>query len=164
MLPHYLTDYNFNLPLDDALADPELSITRRILAGASCDTQLQDGYFSAYEMMEAFKVLVQDRWANVDPEESLGSAMIEHLLAGEGDDYQRRIYYMISEIDVNEAFADLTWLVDLLRKRVGMLDAFDGVRVALPTLPGRMAESAWDDETQTWNVDRAIGVRPFGYD
>lgn len=152
MLATYLNDYDFNLPLMDALDNSGLSVMCRLLAGASMDTKLSDGYYSAMEVLEAFRCLEADKDARVDPEDSLGSAMIEHLLAGEGDDYQRRLYYLVSEAPVSEAVSDLKWLTDVLAARVKMLKVFDQHRIPLVNLPGRYVET--DD----------IGCVPFGYD
>lgn len=152
MLETCLSDYDFNLPLIDALNNPGLSVTCRLLAGASMDTQLSDGYYSAMQVLEAFRYLEADKDARVDPEESIGSAMIDHLLAGEGDDYQRRLYYLVSEAPVSETVNDLRWLTDLLATRVGMLKVFDKHHLRIPELPGRYVET--DD----------IGCVPFGYD
>lgn len=164
MMKQFLADYSYNLPLLDALNDPGLPTIRRILAGSAMDTSLDDGYYSTVELYDAFKVLTADLGASVDPDDSLGTAMVEHLLGGEGDDYQRRLYYLISEIPVAEAMGHLYWLTTLLGPRASMWKVLVGAGIAPPPSPGRRCGSAWNAETQTWDVEQAMGVRPFGYD
>ena len=154
MIGQFLTKTVFNLALEDAFNDPETTITRRLLAGASLDTQLTDGYFSVVQLYEAFRILAADLAAGLDgdDDDSLGGAMVEHLLAGEGDDYQRRLYYIVSERPSSEALADLHWLAKLMKSREAMYKVFVDAGVRLPTLPGRQIE-----------IDK-IGCTPFVYD
>lgn len=151
MLNKYLTGFEYNLGLEDAISDPQSTVVRRQLACVSLDTDIQDGYYSAFEVRKAFRVLVEDHRAKVDPNDSLGSAMIEHILVGEGDDYQRRLYYLVSEVPVEQAADDLHWLTTLLEARASMFKVLRDAGVRMPVLPGRRVN------TETF------GCRPFGY-
>ena len=54
MIGKWLTSYDYNLPLDDAAVDPELSTVRRRLADLARHQGLDGGYYEAQELAEAF--------------------------------------------------------------------------------------------------------------
>lgn len=150
MMKDYLATYDFNLPLKDAFGNGALSMSRRMLAGAAMGQGLDDAYYSAHELLEALRTRAADHDAGVEADASLGQDMIDHILAGEGDDYQRRLYYVVSELDLGEAIGDLAWLVAELKGRGLMAKVFRQAGVPLPPLPGYRGP-----------VER-IGCRPFG--
>lgn len=154
MLNKFLTGIPYNLLLEDAFNDPETTISRRLLAGVALDTQITDGYYSTFQLYEAFKLLAADIAAGVSAEDddSIGAAMIEHLLAGEGDDYQRRLYYLVSEKPAAEAVGDLHWLTTLLGPRAAMFKILRETGVRMSPLPGREVD-----------IEK-VGCIPFGYD
>ena len=131
-----LAGYDFNLPLNDALDDPALSADRRALAAVSMRQGLDDALFSAHELLEAFCTLETDVRLKVVPGKSAGSAAIDQILQGEGDDYQRRLYWILSEVGVAEAVLDLVWLTELLRGRARMYRALAEAGARLPPVPG----------------------------
>lgn len=149
-----LEPYDWNLPLKDALDDRALSADRRGLAAAAMRQDLDDGYYGAAELLEAFRALERDIDAGVRPHAySEGEARMNHILEGDGDDYQRRLYYLLAERPVADAVKDLEWLVDLMKGRAGMYRTLRraGARVGL--LPGADQVGGSDP----------IGCRPFGH-
>ena len=152
MFVSFLHDYDYNMPLMDALGDPELPVMRRLLAGASMDVGLDNAYYSTGELVEVFQKLSADKAAKIDPKQSVGAAHLDHVLLGEGDDYQRRLFWLLSETDVDVALLDLNWLMQLLGQRASMSRVFREYGVSGPEHPGRYVET--DD----------IGCTPFGYD
>ena len=151
-----LEPYDINLPLRDALEDPTLAPDRRALAAVAFRQEPNDAVYSAMEVLEAFQALEADMEAQLPtdaPRE--GEARIRHILDGEGDDYQRRLYYILSERPVNQAIRDLEWLTDLLYGRARMVRTLREAGAKMPPLPGTDRE-AGDESTGP------IGCRPFG--
>ena len=55
-----LRDFDFDIGLRDAFEDRTLSISRRLLAGATMGVDLDTAYYSITEMLEAFTALNAD--------------------------------------------------------------------------------------------------------
>lgn len=149
-----LEPYDWNLPLKDALDDPSNSTDRRALAAAAMRQDLDDGYYAANEVLDAFRALESDIDSGVGPFNlSEGEARVKHILEGEGDDYQRRLYFLLAERPVADAIADLEWLVALMKGRAGMFRTLRQAGARMASLPGE-DQAGQDDQ---------IGCRPFGY-
>ena len=136
MMPALLTGYDFNLPLRDALDDATLSADRRALAAVSMRQGLDDAYLSAHALLEAMRVCETDARLRVRPERSEGRDMIDALLTAEGDDYQRRLYWIVSELPIGDAVCDLVWLTALLEARARMYRTIGEVGIRMPPVPG----------------------------
>lgn len=52
--------YDYDLPLKDALNDRELSVDRRVMAGATVGIGLDVAYLSVCQLEEAFAALAMD--------------------------------------------------------------------------------------------------------
>ena len=149
-----LEPYDWNLPLLDALNDQSLSADRRALAVAAMRQGLDDGYYAAAELLEAFRALEDDIDTGVRPDTySEGEDRLKHILEADGDDYQRRLYYLLAERPVADAARDLEWLVALMKARAGMYRALGRVGARIAPLPG--ADRAGKDDP--------VGCRPFGH-
>ena len=108
------------------------------------------------ELLEGFQALQVDIKAKLPAHApSEGEARIRHILEGEGDDYQRRLYYIVSERPVSDAIRDLEWLTDLLHGRARMVRTLREAGAKVPPLPGSDG-AAGDDPTGP------IGCRPYG--
>jgi hypothetical protein len=136
MIRSLLAGYDFNLPLHDALADPTLSPDRRALAAVSMRQGLDDALFSAHELLEAFRTIETDHRLGVAAEASEGAAAIDTILLADGEDYQRRLYWMLSELPVADAVSDLVWLTELLHGRASMHRALADMGARIPPVPG----------------------------
>lgn len=148
-----LEPYDFNLPLRDALNDPTLSPDRRVMAAAAMRQHLDDAYYAAMELLEAFRALRKDIDVKLAPGAySEGEERVKHILAGDGDDYQRRLYYILSERPVTEAVDDLEWLTRLTWERARMARTLREVGARIAHMPGAGPEDGYDP----------IGCRPFG--
>ena len=132
---HYLVGYDYNLGLRDALDDRDLEPARRLLAGRALATTHDDGYLAVAELREAVSLLVADREASVDDADSIGAERLSQLLDGAGDDYQRALWYTLSDGDVNEALAHLVWLEGVMRGRAAMYRATSAASVETAALP-----------------------------
>jgi len=151
-----LEPYDINLPLRDALDDPMLSPDRRALAAVAFRQELNDAFYSAMEVLEAFQAVEADIDAKLSGHATgEGEARIRHILEGEGDDYQRRLYYILSERPVTDAVRDLEWLTDLLHGRARMVRTLRQAGAKMPPLPG-------SDRIAGDSSMGPIGCRPFG--
>lgn len=136
MINAMLVGYDFNLPLRDALGDPTLSADRRALAAVSMRQGLDDALFSAHELLEAFRTIETDHRLAVAPRQSAGADSIDEILTADGDDYQRRLYWTLSELPVGEVISDLVWLTELLHGRASMYRALADMGARIPPVPG----------------------------
>jgi hypothetical protein len=137
MIRSLLAGYDFNLPLQDALDDPTLSADRRALAAVSMREGLDDALFSAHELLEAFRTLETDQRLGITAQTSEGAAAVDAILMADGDDYQRRLYWMLSASAVADAISDLVWLTELLRGRAVMHRAVQETGARTGPVPGR---------------------------
>ncbi len=109
-----MKSYDYDLPLLDALNDPELSPDRRVLAGSLIGEALDKAYLSVGEMEEAFSTLANDLARNVHDGE--GRAMVEAILADRLP-LQMRLWYVLHETELTQAAQDLGWLKALAYRR-----------------------------------------------
>ena len=146
MIKQFLDNYDFNLPLRDAFEDGELSMARRMLAGAAMPEGLDSAYYLTMELFEAFELLCADRRNGVN--EGMGAAKVHEIISSDSADYQRRIYYIVSELVVYEALGELAWLVRLTRSRAQMFRVIREAGAMMPLIPGAMRDAGGDG---TWS-------------
>lgn len=84
-LGELLAAYDFELPLRDALDDPELAPVRRALAMLAIGTGLDDGHLAAAQLAQAAGRLAADRKAGVPDERGEGARAMRRILAAGGD-------------------------------------------------------------------------------
>ena len=131
----YLTWYNFELPLSDALNDPELDPVRRALASIAIGTSLDDGHLAAAELAVAARQLSTDRAAGIPDQAGEGVRRLRSILAADCDDYQRALWYSVSRCPPDLAADHLAWLAELTRARASMFLAIRGSGAWMPLLP-----------------------------
>ncbi|WP_255245664.1 hypothetical protein [Sphingobium sp. D43FB] len=87
-----LTNYDFNLPLIDAVNDPDMPDIRCELAALSLGQGLDSGYYAAKEMADAVTLI----WSEAQDQVPLSHGeAIRHLgdiLARDDEGYQRFLY------------------------------------------------------------------------
>lgn len=87
-----LTNYDFNLPLIDAVNDPDMPDFRCELAALSLGQGLDSGYYAAKEMADAVTLI----WSEAQDQVPLSHGeAIRHLgdiLARDDEGYQRFLY------------------------------------------------------------------------
>lgn len=113
-LKQALQNYDYDLPLLDALNDPELSPDRRVLAGATIGVCLGQAYFAVSELEEAFALLADDEEHGRRVGE--GYLAMEAVLEGQHA-YQMRLWHLINEVSLDQAVSDLRWLKALVHQR-----------------------------------------------
>jgi len=112
--------YDYDLPLLDALNDPELSPDRRVLAGATMGVCLGTAYFAVSEMEEAFAQLADDD--DHDRRHGEGYLAMEAILE-EQRPFQMRLWHLMYESSLNQAVGDLRWLKMVVYQRAQMVNA-----------------------------------------
>lgn len=130
--------YDFELPLHDALNDPELDPIRRALASIAIGTGLDDGHLAA-----AARRFAADRAAGVSDEAGEGVRRLRSILAADCDDYQRALWSAVSRCPREVAADHLAWLTNLMRARASMFQAIRSSGACMPLLPqGGSGETA----------------------
>ncbi|PAX06382.1 hypothetical protein [Sphingomonas lenta] len=133
-----LSRYDFELPIKDALDDPEMDPTRRALAVLAIGTGLDDGHLAAAELGQAARRLADDRAAGAPDGVGEGARAVRRILAHGGDDYQRALWYAVSRCSPDVAARHLEWLAELTRARGGMFRAIQASGAYMPLLPRGM--------------------------
>ena len=129
-----LHGYDYDLPLLDALNDPELSVSRRLLAGAVIGEGLDTGYFATCEIFEAFVALEIDARRKVKHGE--GYLQLEEILQAKNP-LQMRLWHLVCERAIGEAMVDLGWLKSLTYRRGRMARVLRDEKLPVQYVPAR---------------------------
>jgi hypothetical protein len=130
MIDDYLAGYDFNLPLDDAAADPEIPPVRRVLAFTARSEGLDGGYYEAAELADAFRAAAREAdAANTDPD-SPARLVLEDIL-GRGVSYQRALFDTVAALPLADAASHLGWLAELMGHRADMYHPVTAARGAV---------------------------------
>lgn len=119
MIREYMAGYDYNLPLDDAAADPDLPLVRRRLASLAASEGLNGGYYEAQELAEAFLDAAREVNAEIEEDDSPARIWLREILDRDLD-YQRELFDEVCELPLADAAAHLAWLANLMKKRVDM--------------------------------------------
>ena len=106
--------YDYELLLVDALNDPTLSTSRRLLAGAVIGEGLDTAYFATSELLEAFVELESD--VRRGERHGEGFLSLEEILQAKNP-LQMRLWYLLHEAAIPQAMMDLAWLKSLAYQR-----------------------------------------------
>jgi hypothetical protein len=134
-----LDGYDYELPLMDALADPELPVRRRLLAGATIGIGLDIAHFAVSEMAESFWMLKDEMERGKNCSE--GYLMIEAMLE-EKNAFQMRLWHLLDETPLKDAAYDLAWLKALTYQRGRM--AYCVRKAGLPVVYASAADQLAD--------------------
>ncbi|MHA3790534.1 hypothetical protein [Sphingomonas sp. YL-JM2C] len=118
-IQQFLANYDFDLQLSDALADPDLPETRRLLAAIGRDEGLDGGYYEAQELAEVFLEAAHEANAGVTDDDSPARVRMREIL-GRRLDYQREMFEVVALLPLADAAADLCWLTALMKDRADM--------------------------------------------
>lgn len=106
--------YDYDLPLLDALNDPQLSVDRRVLAGATIGVGLDIAYFAIRELEEAFAALAHEH--NNGVEQGAGFEEVAEILKAQSP-FQMRLWHLLDVTPLQLALEDLAWLKSLAYRR-----------------------------------------------
>ena len=116
-LKQALVGYDYELPLMDVLNDPELPVSRRLLAGAAIGEGLDTAYFATCELLEAFGDLLNDIRRGEHHGE--GYLALEDILQAKNP-FQMRAWYLVHELEVGAAMVELAWFKTVTYQRAQM--------------------------------------------
>lgn len=133
-LKQAMAGYDYELPLMDVLNDPELPVTRRLLAGATVGESLDTAYFATCEMLEAFTDLLNDM--RRDDRHGEGYLALEEILQAKNP-FQMRAWYLVHELEVSAAVVELAWLKTLTYQRGKMAAVLREQQLSLWYTPAR---------------------------
>lgn len=137
-----LYGYDFDLPLTDALDDPELAPERRALAALAIGTALDGGHTAAAELAEAVRQLAANREAGVPDGIGEGARAVRRILREPGSDYPRALWYAVSRCSPRVAAEHLAWLAELMLARGAMVHVLLASGAFLPLLPGAIDDGS----------------------
>jgi len=126
MISSYLTNYDFNLPLNDAAVDPDLPWVRRRLASLSASEGLDAGYYGAQELADTLLGAARDANEGIEEDDSPARRRLRETL-DRGETYQRELFDEVCTLPLADAAAHLTWLTGLMRDRADMHGPVDEV-------------------------------------
>ncbi len=114
--------YDYDLPLLDVLnnnekddnGDPQVSVDRRVLAGATVGIGLDVAYLSTTELLEAYTALANDLANGIGDGE--GHKNLEEILR-EQSPFQMRLWYLLYDTPIEQAISELTWLQSVTYRR-----------------------------------------------
>lgn len=114
--------YDYDLPLLDVLnnnekdenGDPQVSVDRRVLAGATVGIGLDVAYLAITELQEAFTALASDVHNTAGYGE--GHRDIEEILRDKNP-YQMRLWYLLYDTPIEHAITELAWLQSVTYRR-----------------------------------------------
>ncbi|MCW2338158.1 hypothetical protein M2337_002391 [Sphingobium sp. B2D3A] len=127
MINSYLQGYDFDLPLHDAAADPELPLVRRRLASIAAGESLDRGYYEVQELADAFLAAAREANADMSEDDSPARAGLRDILARELA-YQQELFDEVCELPLADAASHLAWLAGLMRDRADMAPSVDRAR------------------------------------
>jgi hypothetical protein len=135
--------YDYDLPLLDVLnnnekddnGDPQVSVDRRVLAGATVGIGLDVAYLAITELQEAFTALASDVRNTTGYGE--GYKDIEEILRDKNP-YQMRLWYLLYDTPIEQAITELAWLQSLTYRRGRMCNVMREQK--LPVLYATNAE------------------------
>jgi len=114
--------YDYDLPLLDVLnnnekddnGDPQVSVDRRVLAGATVGIGLDVAYLAITELQEALTALASDVRNTTGHGE--GYKDIEEILTDKNP-YQMRLWYLLYDTPIEQAITELAWLQSVTYRR-----------------------------------------------
>jgi hypothetical protein len=131
MIEKYLANYDFNLPLDDAAADPDNTLVRRTLATIARPEGLDGGYYEAQELAEVFLEAAREANAGITDDDSPARLRFADILDRDTP-YQRALFDTVCRLPLADAASHLVWLADLMKNRADMYRPVTAARKQTP--------------------------------
>lgn len=133
----WLETYDFNLPLLDALNDPEIKDVRVQLAALSLGEGLDSGYYEAAELADAVAAMWSEAQDQVRYRLSEAKIALADLLDRAGPGYQLSLYSVVKSLPPSAAAHHLSWLAGQMKTRADMFRVIRDAGVVAPALPIR---------------------------
>ena len=129
MIADYLATFDFNMPIIDAVNDPDLAGARSELAALALGEGLDSGYYEAQELAEAFLEAAREANAEITDPESPARERLSNIL-DRGSSYQRHLFDKVATLPLAGAASDLVWLTALMRGRADMYRPVEAARLS----------------------------------
>ncbi|MDF0545444.1 MULTISPECIES: hypothetical protein [Sphingobium] len=130
MIASYLAGFDFNLPLVDAVNDPDLPAVRSQLAALAISESLEGGYYEAQELAEAFLEAAHEANAEInDPHSPARDRLVDIL--DRNSPYQRCLFDAVATLSLADAASHLVWLTGLMRDRTDMYRPVAAARLSI---------------------------------
>src|SRR3546814_17178663 len=108
MIADYLATFDFNMPLIDAVNDPDLAGMRSAIAALALGEGLDSGYYEARELAEVFLDAAREATAEIAAPNSPASARLADLL-DRGSSYMRCMFATVQTLTLATAPSDTFW-------------------------------------------------------
>ena len=129
MIAHYLAAFDFDLPLVDAVNDPDLADVRSELAALALGEGLDGGYYEVQELADAFLEAAREANAEITDPDSPGRERLADILE-RNSPYQRRQFDAVAALPLADAASHLVWLTGVMRERADMYRPVTQARVS----------------------------------
>ncbi len=129
MIANYLATFDFDLPLIDAVNDPDLVGVRSELAAFALGEGLDSGYYEAQELAEIFQEAAREADAGITDANSPARNQLADIL-DRSSSYQRRLFDAVATLPLADAASHLVWLTGVMRERADMYRPVAQARVS----------------------------------
>lgn len=127
MIADYLAGFDFNLPLIDAVNDPDLPAVRSEMAALALGEGLDSGYYETQELAEAFLDAAREANAGVTDPDSPARDRLADIL-DRGSRFQRCLFETVAMLPLADAASHLVWLAAVMQGRADMYRPVVGAR------------------------------------
>ncbi|MGE4411692.1 MAG: hypothetical protein AB7D33_14125 [Sphingobium sp.] len=129
MIADYLTGFDFNLPLIDAVNDPDIADVRSEIAALALGEDLDSGYYETQELAETFLEAAHEANAGISDPHSPARNRLADIL-DRGSPYQRCLFDAVATLPLADAASHLVWLTGLMRDRADMYRPVEAARLS----------------------------------
>ncbi len=133
----WLETYDLNLPLLDALNDPDIGEVAAQLAALSLGEGLDSGYYDAEDLADMVAALWSEARDRVRYRLSPARIALADLLDRAGPGYQLSLYSVVKQLTPGVAARHLAWLAGLMKTRADMYRMIINAGAAAPAIPTR---------------------------
>lgn len=129
MIADYLAGFDFNLPLIDAVNDPDIADVRSGIAALALGEGLDSGYYETQELAEAFLEAAREANAGISDPHSPARERLADIL-DRGSPYQRCLFDAVATLPLADAASHLAWLTGVMRDRADMYRPVEAARLS----------------------------------
>lgn len=129
MIADYLATFDFNLPLIDAVNDPDIADVRSEIAALALGEGLDAGYYDVQELAEAFLEAAREANAGISDPHSPARDRLADIL-DRASPYQRCLFDAVATLPLADAASHLVWLTGVMRDRADMYRPVEAARLS----------------------------------
>lgn len=136
MLATFLADYDFDLPLIDAINDPDLDDHRSALAAHGLGTGLDSGYYEAQALADILLALARSENARDRDSHRIQRVRLEEMTNPVKAPYAASLLAEVADLPSAQAASHIVWLTEIMRIRADMYRPIKAAGIVCPRLPG----------------------------